>query len=96
MWAQVDEYRRYLEMTLLGTASRLGLLAGLAYLGFYVYGAVMGVFSPVAMLGFTILAVVCLTAFLIHAVRFRRAMDTPGQHEALMRKAHVYRERRGF
>jgi hypothetical protein len=26
----------------------------------------------------------------------RRAMRTHGQHEAIMREAHVYRERRGF
>ena len=83
-------------MTLLGTASRLGLLAGLAYLGFYTYGVVLGVFSPFELIGFTVVAAICLTAFVVHSVRYRRAMRTPGQHEALMRKAHVYREHRGF
>lgn len=83
-------------MAFLGTLSRLGLLAALGYLGFYVYGVVMGVFSPVELVGFTLVAVGCLVAFLVHTVRFRRAMRTPGEHEALMREAHVYRERRGF
>jgi len=80
----------------LGALTRLALLAALAYLGFYVYGVVMGVFSPFELIGFTILALVFAAAFIVHVVRFRRAMRTPGEHEALMREAHVYRERRGF
>ena len=83
-------------MTFLGTMSRLVLLAGLGYLGFYVYGLVMGVFSPFELLGFTIIAVVCFAAFIAYTARLRRAMRTEGEHEALMRQAHVYRERRGF
>ena len=83
-------------MTLFGTLSRLALLAGLGYLGFYVYGLVMGVFSPFELVGFTILAVMFAAAFVVHTLRLRRAMNTSGEHEALMRKAHVYRERRGF
>lgn len=83
-------------MSLLGTVSRLALLFALAYLGFYVYGLIMGVFSPFELLGFTILAVLFAAAFLVHMVRLRRVMKTPGKHEALMRKAHVYREQRGF
>ena len=80
----------------LGTLSRAALLAGLGYLGFYVYGLVMGVFSPFELMGFTVVAVVCVAAFVVYSLRLRRAMRTPGDHEALMRKAHVYRERRGF
>ena len=83
-------------MTRLGSLSRVALLAGLAYLGFYVYGLVMGVFSPFELWAFTILAVVFAAAFIVHMVRLRRAMRTPGAHEQLMREAHVYRERRGF
>jgi hypothetical protein len=83
-------------MTFLGNISRLALLAALGYLGFYVYGLVMGVFSPFELVGFTIVAAVCAAAFVVHAVRIRRAMRTPGEHEAIMRQAHVYRERRGF
>ena len=76
--------------------TRLALLIALAYLGFYVYGLVMGVFTPFGLVGFTILAVVFTAAFIVHMARLRRAMRTPGEHEALMREAHVYRERRGF
>ena len=83
-------------MVFLGVVSRLGVLAALAYLGFYVYGLIMGVFSPVAMLGFTLIAVGCLAAFGVYLVRLRRAMSTPATHDAVMRQAHVYRERRGF
>jgi hypothetical protein len=80
----------------LGRLTRLALLLGLGYLGFYVYGVIMGVFSPIELWGFTILAIVFAAAFIVHMVRLRRAMRTPGAHEALMRDAHVYRERRGF
>jgi hypothetical protein len=83
-------------MALRGNLIRLALLAGLAYLGFYVYGVILGVFSPVELYGFTIIAGVCLATFIIHMVRLRRAMKTPGGHEAMMRQAHVHRERRGF
>jgi hypothetical protein len=83
-------------MTSFGNLTRLALLVALAYLGFYVYGLIMGVFSPFELLGFTILAVVFAAAFIVHMIRLRRAMRTPGAHEALMREAHVYRERRGF
>jgi H+/Cl- antiporter ClcA len=82
--------------TSIGTLTRLALLAALAYLGFYVYGIVMGVFSPLEMVGFTIIAAICLAASIIHSVRLRRALKDPQQHDAIMREAHVYRERRGF
>jgi hypothetical protein len=80
-------------------ASKFGLLfvlAGLAYLGFYVYGVVLGVFSPVELIGFTVLAFFFAGVFAVHIVRVRRAMRTPEQRAAMMRKAHVHRERRGF
>ena len=83
-------------MNYLGTFTSLALLAALGYLGFYVYGLVMGVFSPIEMVGFTIIAAVCLGAFVVHSVRLRRALKDPSQHDAIMRNAHVYRERRGF
>ena len=79
--------------------SRLGVLfvvAGLAYLGFYVYGVVLGVFSPVELIGFTALACLFAAVFVVHVVRVRRAMRTPEQRAEIMREAHVYREHRGF
>jgi hypothetical protein len=71
-------------MTLLSSFGRLVLLAGLGFLGFYVYGVVMGVFSPGEMIGFAVLAIIFSAAFVVHVVRVRRAIRTPGQHEELM------------
>jgi hypothetical protein len=68
---------------------------GLAYLGFYVYGLVMGVFSPVEMLGFTAIAGVCVIAALVHAVRFRRAMNGPDRLR-MTRELQKFRETRGW
>lgn len=79
--------------------SRFGLLfivAGLGYLGFYVYGVVLGVFSPVELIGFTALAFLFTGVFVVHVVRVRRAMRNPEERGAIMREAHVHRERRGF
>jgi TRAP-type C4-dicarboxylate transport system permease large subunit len=79
--------------------SKFGLLfvlAGLGYIGFYVYGIVLGVFSPVEFIGFTALAFLFVGVFAVHVVRVRRAMRTPEQRGAMMREAHVHRERRGF
>jgi hypothetical protein len=75
---------------------RLFVVAGLAYLGFYVYGVVMGVFSPVELIGFTALAVLFTAVFVVHVIRVRRAMRDPEERAAIMREAHVHRERRGF
>lgn len=83
-------------MTYLGTLGRLAVLAALAYLGFYVYGLMMGVFTPMEMVGFTAVAALCLAVFAAYSVRYRRAMKNPRQQAAMMRQAHVYRERRGF
>jgi hypothetical protein len=83
-------------MRLLSRLALVFVVAGLGYLGFYVYGVVMGVFSPVELIGFTILAVFFTALFVVHVVRVRRAMRTPEDRGAMMREAHVYRERRGF
>jgi hypothetical protein len=83
-------------MRLLSRLALVFVVAGLAFVGFYVYGLVMGVFSPVELIGFTILAVFFTALFVIHVVRVRRAMRTPEDRAAMMREAHVYRERRGF
>ena len=83
-------------MQLVDRLSRLFLLAGLAYLGFYVYGLVMGVFSPTEMIGFTVLAALFAAAFVVHVVRVKRAMRDPQEHDRIMRELHAQRERRGF
>jgi TRAP-type C4-dicarboxylate transport system permease large subunit len=83
-------------MTLMSRLGVLFVVAGLAYLGFYVYGVVLGVFSPVELIGFTALAVFFTGMFVIHLVRVRNAMRAPEQRAEIMREAHVHRERRGF
>ena len=83
-------------MKLVDRLGPLFLLAGLAYLGFYVYGLVMGVFSPTGMIGFTVLAVFFVASFVVHVVRVRRAMRDPEQQDQIMRELHTHRERRGF
>ena len=75
--------------------SRLFLLGGFAYLGFYVYGLVMGVFSPGEMVGFTILAVVFVVAGVIHFIRFRRAMQGP-EKDRITHELQLLKEKRGF
>ncbi len=76
--------------------ARLVLLVGLAYLGFYVFGLVMGVFSPGEVVGFTVVAVavICVTA--VHALRMRRAAEDRETRSAELRELHRLRERRGF
>lgn len=83
-------------MQLVERFGRLFVLVGLGYLGFYVYGLVMGVFSPAEMVAFTVLAVVFAVAFVLHVVRVRRAMRDPEQHDRIMHELHTHRERRGF
>lgn len=78
------------------TLSRLLLLCGLIFLGFYVYGLVMGVFSPGEMVGFSVIALGVSAAFAIHVIRLRRATDDPSERTAIMRDLHDQRERRGF
>ena len=80
---------------------RLSILAWsgvLGYLVLYVYGLVMGVFSPAELIGFTLVAIGAATAFLVHAIRIRHAIlfsDDPA-HDHLMRGLHRQREKRGF
>jgi hypothetical protein len=82
-------------MKLLEVLPRLLLLAALAYLGFYVYGLIMGVFSPGEMVGFTIVAVVAVIAGLVHAFRIRRAMAGPDRAR-ITHDLQKYRETRGW
>jgi hypothetical protein len=74
---------------------RILLLAALGYLGFYVYGLIMGVFSPGEMLGFTVVAAVCVISAIVHAVRFKRAMNGPDR-ERITRELQKFRETRGW
>ena len=82
-------------MRLLERFSRLFLLGGFAFLGFYVYGLVMSVFSPGEMVGFTILAVVFAVAGVIHFIRFRRVMQGP-EKDRITHELQLLKEKRGF
>lgn len=82
-------------MKLLDLASRLLLLGALAYLGFYVYGLVLGVFSPGEMIGFTILAVICVAVGVVHAIRIRRALEGPDR-DRITHELQKHRETRGW
>jgi mannose/fructose/N-acetylgalactosamine-specific phosphotransferase system component IIC len=85
-------------MDLKARISILTLLGMLAFLGFYLYGLVLGVFSPGELIGFTIMAVVFAALYLFHARRARQALrsgDDPA-HETIARSEAEQREKRGF
>ena len=81
---------------LLSPISRFLLLAGLAYLGFYVFGLVMGVFALGEMLGFGAIALVVVAATGVHFVRMRRAVEDADARRERIGELHRQRERRGF
>ncbi|MFN8151022.1 MAG: hypothetical protein U0R24_07840 [Solirubrobacterales bacterium] len=72
------------------------LLAGLAYLGFYVYGLVLGVFDPRDTVAFTILAVVVVAAIVVISLRWRLGSGDPEWESEIVREENLQRERRGF
>jgi hypothetical protein len=82
-------------MTVAGRVLVAFWLLALGYLGFYVFGLVMGLFSPIEMLGFTIAAAVIAVSFTVHAIRVSHAIRDHADDE-MMRGIHQYRERRGF
>lgn len=74
-------------------------LAVLAYLGFYVFGVVMGVYAPGDVLYFTIPAGVLACALVVHVIRSRRAAaarTTVSTDEEFARAEHKLRETRGW
>jgi membrane protein implicated in regulation of membrane protease activity len=79
----------------LDNIKKLLLLGAMAFLGFYVFALVMGVFSPGEMIGFTVLAVAFAILGAVHLVRVRRAMDGP-ERERIVHELQKYHERRGF
>lgn len=72
-------------------------LALLAYLGFYLYGIILGVFSPGELIGATILAVVFTVGLFAYALRLRRSPpESDPRLSAQARAERALRERRGF
>jgi len=74
----------------------LVLLAGLAYLGFYIYGLVLGVFDPRDTVVFTILAVLIVAAIVVISLRWSRGPGDPEWETDIARQENLQRERRGF
>lgn len=73
-------------------------LAVLGFLGLYLYGLVMGAFSPGELVGFTALAIAATLGLAIHELRMRHALRTRGDasHDEVARRVHSRRETRGF
>ena len=74
----------------------IALLAALAYLGFYFFGLIMGVFSPLELAGFTIAAAVMVVGIVAISLRARFAKSEAELTDEEARKAQSLRERRGF
>jgi hypothetical protein len=70
-------------------------LALLGFLGFYVYGLVVGAFTPGEMAGFTVVAGIAVVMYAVHLARGRGAANELGD-DATMPQAQRLRERRGF
>lgn len=70
-------------------------LAILAYLGFYVFGLIMSVYSPGDVLYFTIPAAIFAVLYVVHVFRSRRTSTREGYDE-LVRESQRLRETRGF
>jgi len=80
-----------------GEVVRIGvpLLAG-AYLGFYVFALVMGVFGLTEIPVFTAMAAVCVAGLVAYAVARRRGIEPIKASSPAARAARAERERRGF
>lgn len=68
----------------------------LAFLGFYVFGLVMGVYTPGEVLYFTIPAVLAAAAYIVHIILYRRTVKAYGYDREAMHDAQRLRETRGF
>lgn len=78
------------------TWRKLFLLLLLAYLGFYVYGLILGVFSPFELLALTIVAIAMVVTIVLIWLRWRLGGPDEDGSDEDARKLHGYRERRGF
>jgi hypothetical protein len=71
------------------------LLAG-AYLGFYGFALVMGVFSKSGLVKFSIGAAICAAVIGAYLIARRRGIDPIATTSPLARSDRAERERRGF
>jgi len=79
-----------------GPLVRFAILACLAYLGFYVYGLVMGVFSPGEMVGFSSIAAGILITCGVYAMFLRREPVESEERRKMLHDLHEQQRRRGF
>jgi hypothetical protein len=70
-------------------------LAGLGFLGFYLFGLIMGVYSATEVPYFTIPAGVIAVAFAIYLARGGRPGAADSSDQGIQESRHL-RERRGF
>ena len=72
------------------------LLAAMGYLGFFVFGLVMGVFSAVEAVALSVVALAAITGIGLVMLRERLRPDDDPSFEDAARRTRSYRERRGF
>ncbi len=71
-------------------------LAGLVFLGFYVFGLIMGVYSPGEVLYFTVPAAVLTVAAVAYLIWGRRSTAARADEDETIRDSRRLREGRGF
>jgi hypothetical protein len=78
--------------------TRLVLLGALAYLGFYVFGLVMGAYGPGDVMGFTAIAALAVAGFAGYAVidDYRSKHGGSELEPELVHELRDQRERRGY
>ena len=83
-------------MKLSNSVRVLPIILAAAYLGFYVWGLAMGVFTPVELGAFSVVAVVCIVGIVAGAVVARRSPPDPEGRREIRRDEGKLRETRGF
>lgn len=71
-------------------------LLAAAYLGFYVFGLVMGAYTPTQMAWATIVAGLCTAGLIVFAIARRMGVEPVDPGGDLGRSARAQRERRGW
>ena len=79
-------------MKLSTEAKAVPVVVALAYLGFYVWGLAMSVFTPLELGVLSLVAVGCVVGVVAAIVIARRSPESPESRH----RANLLRERRGF
>lgn len=67
-----------------------------AVIGFYVYGLVLGLYSPLELGLLSVVSLALIVLFTIHELRLRRELREGKFHDEYAHEGHDARERRGF